>query len=57
MQKPERPIPSDCCNSGCSICVYDLYNDRLKAYKLWKENQQEEQAKADHLKNKVYKKA
>jgi len=22
---PERPLPSDCCDSGCAVCVMDLY--------------------------------
>jgi|AntRauMFilla1563_2_1112583.scaffolds.fasta_scaffold06584_2 hypothetical protein len=35
MEKPERPLPSECCESGCSICIFDLYADRLKAYKIW----------------------
>lgn len=42
MEKPERPHPSECCESGCTICVFDLYADRLKAYKKWKRYQQGE---------------
>lgn len=30
---PEPPLASDCCNSGCPICVYDLYADQLQAYR------------------------
>ena len=30
---PEPPLPSDCCDSGCDPCVYDLYNDELQAYR------------------------
>ena len=22
---PEQPLPSDCCDSGCAVCVMDLY--------------------------------
>ena len=31
---PERPAPSDCCNSGCSPCVTDLYEEALRRYEL-----------------------
>lgn len=30
---PEPPLPSDCCDSGCDPCVYDLYNEELQAYR------------------------
>ncbi|KAG1722767.1 hypothetical protein EDB19DRAFT_1645605 [Suillus lakei] len=33
---PEEPIPpsdEECCMSGCAICVYDLYEESLQAYK------------------------
>ena len=29
---PERPLPSDCCDSGCPVCVHDLYAEELEAY-------------------------
>jgi len=29
---PERPLPSDCCDSGCPICVHDLYAEEVAAY-------------------------
>ena len=32
--EPEEPLPSDCCGSGCSPCVYDLYHEELL---LWKQ--------------------
>lgn len=31
-QPPERPLPSDCCESGCEVCVYDLYEMELETY-------------------------
>lgn len=31
--EPEAPLPSDCCNSGCPICVYDLYAEELQRYR------------------------
>lgn len=30
---PEPPLPSDCCESGCDPCVYDLYADQLQHYR------------------------
>ncbi|CAN7528253.1 oxidoreductase-like protein [Pseudoxanthomonas sp. LjRoot143] len=30
---PEPPLPSDCCNSGCPICVHDLYAEQLQHYR------------------------
>lgn len=38
---PEPPLPSDCCESGCSVCVYDSYAEELDDYRLrlaaWKQ--------------------
>lgn len=30
---PEKPLPTDCCESGCETCVYDLYADELAQYR------------------------
>lgn len=30
---PEPPLPSDCCDSGCDPCVYDLYGEALRHYR------------------------
>jgi hypothetical protein len=30
---PERPLPGDCCRSGCNPCVFDLYQDALERYR------------------------
>ncbi|CAN7272738.1 oxidoreductase-like protein [Pseudoxanthomonas sp. LjRoot168] len=44
--EPEPPLPSDCCNSGCPICVHDLYAEQLQLYRqqlaAWKERHPEE---------------
>ena len=32
-EPPEAPLPSDCCDSGCAICVFDSYSDELQAYR------------------------
>ncbi|BAO88802.1 oxidoreductase-like domain-containing protein [Caballeronia cordobensis] len=29
---PERPLPEDCCQSGCNPCVFDLYQEALERY-------------------------
>lgn len=29
---PEKPLPDDCCGSGCIRCVWDIYYDELEAY-------------------------
>ncbi|KAJ2504119.1 NADH-cytochrome b5 reductase-like [Coemansia sp. RSA 2049] len=30
---PEKPEPGDCCNSGCSPCIMDMYWDRMRTHK------------------------
>lgn len=30
---PERPLPGDCCGSGCARCVWDVYHEELQAYR------------------------
>ena len=32
-QPPEKPLPAECCESGCPICVYDLYAEALDEYR------------------------
>lgn len=32
--KPEKPLPSDCCESGCDCCVFDLYAEALAQYQV-----------------------
>jgi len=29
---PEKPLPSDCCESGCDTCVFTLYAEELETY-------------------------
>ncbi|CAN4083362.1 unnamed protein product [Withania somnifera] len=34
---PEKPLPDDCCGSGCVRCVWDMYYEELEEYnKLYK---------------------
>jgi len=30
---PEKPLPNECCESGCPICVYDRYAEALDEYR------------------------
>lgn len=29
---PEKPLPTDCCGSGCPVCVLDAYADAYADY-------------------------
>jgi len=30
---PELPDPGDCCGGGCERCVFDVYDERMAAWK------------------------
>ncbi|KAI6040120.1 hypothetical protein EDC04DRAFT_1567753 [Pisolithus marmoratus] len=32
-EEPKPPADDECCMSGCAVCVYDLYEESLLAYK------------------------
>ncbi|WP_334188260.1 oxidoreductase-like domain-containing protein [Noviherbaspirillum sp.] len=40
---PQRPVNDECCRSGCSPCVFDLYAEDLAVYeaalRAWEERQ------------------
>jgi hypothetical protein len=40
---PKRPTQDDCCHSGCSPCVFELYEEALDRYEaalaLWEARQ------------------
>ncbi|WP_233806182.1 oxidoreductase-like domain-containing protein [Paraburkholderia sp. HP33-1] len=42
-QPPARPDLDDCCHSGCTQCVFDLYDEALERYEAalsaWRERQ------------------
>ncbi|APA87500.1 oxidoreductase-like domain-containing protein [Paraburkholderia sprentiae WSM5005] len=42
-QPPARPDLDDCCHSGCTQCVFDLYDEALERYELalaaWQQRQ------------------
>jgi hypothetical protein len=40
MEEPQPPDPGECCGSGCSPCVWDLYYDKLEKYENWKADQE-----------------
>ena len=31
--EPEKPLPGDCCDGGCSPCVLDLYAEAMDRYR------------------------
>ncbi|MEC9359944.1 MAG: oxidoreductase-like domain-containing protein [Pseudomonadota bacterium] len=42
-EPPEKPLPSDCCGSGCAPCVLEVYEDALERYqqalRIWESRQ------------------
>ena len=32
-QPPDKPLPMECCESGCLVCVYDIYTTELEEYR------------------------
>lgn len=30
---PDKPLPMECCESGCAVCVFDRYAEARAAYK------------------------
>ncbi|CEM18378.1 unnamed protein product [Vitrella brassicaformis CCMP3155] len=40
-EPPEKPDPDDCCGSGCSPCIFDIYYTELEDYEkdlaVWEE--------------------
>ena len=30
--RPEAPLPSDCCGSGCSPCIFELHEQELQRW-------------------------
>ncbi|WP_415891336.1 oxidoreductase-like domain-containing protein [Neptuniibacter sp. SY11_33] len=43
MSSKEKPVPPgdfECCESGCSQCVWDIYSDELDEWKAQQKSQQ-----------------
>ena len=42
-EAPQPPAPGDCCHSGCTYCVEDMYQGELDRYRValreWQERQ------------------
>lgn len=45
MRKPQKPLPMDCCGSGCARCIYDIYEEHLARYNEWLDEQDTEEEK------------
>ncbi|GFY80320.1 hypothetical protein Acr_01g0001290 [Actinidia rufa] len=44
---PEKPLPGDCCGSGCIRCVWDVYYEELEDYnKLVSESESKSKSKS-----------
>lgn len=33
-EKPDKPSPSECCDSGCENCVFDYYAEAVKRWEV-----------------------
>jgi len=31
-QPPEKPLPGDCCETGCDPCVFEQYAEEVEAH-------------------------
>ncbi|VWC99327.1 oxidoreductase [Burkholderia contaminans] len=45
---PIQPELEDCCNSGCSPCVFDLYDEALARYRVELAEWEARQAQRQH---------
>ncbi|KPA82949.1 oxidoreductase-like protein [Leptomonas pyrrhocoris] len=43
MRRPREPAPGDCCGSGCTRCVWDMYYDELAKFEEFIANGGEEE--------------
>ncbi|MYN43977.1 oxidoreductase-like protein [Pseudoduganella sp. FT93W] len=45
-EAPQPPAPGDCCHSGCTFCVEDMYQGELDRYRVALKEWQERQSAA-----------
>ncbi|WP_248295447.1 oxidoreductase-like domain-containing protein [Paraburkholderia sp. UYCP14C] len=50
-QPPVRPDLDDCCHSGCTQCVFDLYDEALERYELARAARQAQNARPSRRAN------
>ena len=43
-EPPQEPLQSDCCGTGCTPCVFDIYQDDLKCWEALAKLSPEERA-------------
>ncbi|XP_010263851.1 PREDICTED: uncharacterized protein LOC104602013 [Nelumbo nucifera] len=43
---PEKPLPGDCCGSGCVRCVWDVYYEELEDYNNRYRNDSQEKSES-----------
>lgn len=44
IEKPEPPMEGECCESGCSPCVWDRYYEQMTR---WREAQKQKESSPD----------
>ncbi|MGB0954909.1 MAG: oxidoreductase-like domain-containing protein [Panacagrimonas sp.] len=45
-EPPDKPLPGDCCDTGCAPCVLDAYADAMQAYRTALRQWQDRQSQA-----------
>ncbi|GJP33407.1 hypothetical protein CLOM_g3984 [Closterium sp. NIES-68] len=48
LEPPEKPLPGDCCGSGCSPCVWETYYEGLERYNAAKAKAEAETKALNH---------
>lgn len=48
-EAPQPPAPGDCCHSGCTYCVEDMYQGELDRYRVALREWQERQSAAQQI--------
>ena len=53
-ERPQKPLPSDCCDTGCSPCVMDLYHEELAVWERLRAMSVQERQKWVELETRNY---